>query len=384
MAFSYFVSCWLNSFFSVFLLVDRLYDYFLPDRSFAVSDLSFISENNYLCPGRYVNGEIKVSDKEHLLTPFTRTYNLLSNMKSSSLLAPALTPHHSLKTLVENRTVYNLEYCELNLFETYQASSLVPLKFNDLVVTSMLRGKKVMHLFDQEGFNYVPGESVIVPANVLMEIDFPEAELDNPTQCLALAIDHHKIAETLAFLNEKYPKEGDKNFWALDQENFFFQNNQEMNTLLQRVIGICQGTDIFKDTLADLALQELLVKIIQTQNATVAQQVASSKNPYLHHILQQIHLKIQDKVKINDLAREAGMSISSLYRLFKTELGMSPIEYIILEKIKLAKQHLRDKHIYVKNVAFEVGFDDSNYFNRLFKKYEGITPKQYQDISNRD
>jgi hypothetical protein len=39
---------------------------------------------------------------------------------------PELTKEQSLKTLVENRTVYNLNHCELNLFETYQSSTLVP------------------------------------------------------------------------------------------------------------------------------------------------------------------------------------------------------------------------------------------------------------------
>ena len=52
---------------------------------------------------------------------------------------PSLTPENSLKTLIENRTVYNLESCELNLFETYEKSAQVPLKFNDLVVTTMLK-----------------------------------------------------------------------------------------------------------------------------------------------------------------------------------------------------------------------------------------------------
>jgi YesN/AraC family two-component response regulator len=57
---------------------------------------------------------------------------------------------------------------------------------------------------------------------------------------------------------------------------------------------------------------------------------------------------------------------------------MSPIEYILNEKIKHAKKLLKNPKIHVNEVSYATGFEDCNYFIRLFKKYEGVTPKQYQ------
>ncbi|GAA4449234.1 AraC family transcriptional regulator [Rurimicrobium arvi] len=297
--------------------------------------------------------------------------------------APALSGEYSLKTLIENRTIYNLEHCEMNLFETYQKSDKVALKFNDLVVTSMLRGKKVMHLFGDPGFDYLPGESVIVPANVEMKIDFPEAQMEKPTQCLALAIDNRKIEATLQLLNEKYPRDGRDNYWQLDDRNFFFYNNQEMAQTLNKLVRICQSTSITKDVMADLALQELLITITQSQTMKALEgSESAAKSTVISELTRLIRSNISGKIDLKLLARTACLSTTSLYRMFKRELGVSPMEFIILERIKLAKRLLKNQDIYIKHVSYEAGFDDCNYFIRIFKHYEGITPKQYQQLNS--
>lgn len=299
------------------------------------------------------------------------------NNQKALLNTPSLTSEKSLKTLVENRTVYSLDNCELNLFETYQESLRVPLKFNDLVVTSMLRGKKVMHLFDDPGFEYLPGETVIVPGNVEMKIDFPEASVQNPTQCLALAIDHNKINDTLVFLNERYPKEDE--LWKLNHENYFFYNNTELATTINKLIRECMSYSVTKDALADLALQELLIRIIQTQTAQrVNKETTVDTNSTIYTITEYIRENITSSINLKELSNKACMSTTSFYRYFKRELGMSPIEFILNEKIKQAKKLLKNPGIQINEVCFMSGFEDCNYFIRLFKKHEGITPKQYQ------
>mgnify|MGYP003577207643 FL=1 len=290
-----------------------------------------------------------------------------------------LSQEKSLKTLVENRTIYNLNHCELNLFETYESTQKVLLKFNDLVVTSMLRGKKIMHLLDDPEFVYLPGETVIVPSNVEMKIDFPEASKNNPTQCLALAIDQDKIAEILNFLNEQYPKEGSNMYWQLNYQNYFFYNNVEMAATINKLIKECMSTSVTKDIFADLTLKELLIRIIQTQTVKSLDQgkFLENNNP-IKEVTEYIKENLKENMSLKTLSEKACMSTTSFYRFFKRELGMSPIEYILNEKIKCAKNLLRNPTLQINEVCYLAGFEDANYFIRLFKKHEGITPKQYQ------
>lgn len=298
------------------------------------------------------------------------------------LFTPALTHEKSLKTLVENRTIFSLNHCELNIFETYEKSDLVPLKFNDLVVTSMLRGKKVMHLFEDPAFDYLPGETVIVPSQAEMKIDFPEATLDNPTQCIALAVDQQIITETLDFLNEKYPKEGIENTWKLDYENYFFYNNVELAGTINKLIRECMGDSLTKDVIADLTLQELIIRIIQTQTVKRFEDDAylPSHSP-MAPVVAYIKNNLRERINLKELSDRACMSTATFYRNFRREMGMSPIEFIINEKIRTAKKLLSNPGININEVSYASGFEDCNYFIRLFKKYEGVTPKQYQSMN---
>ena len=297
-----------------------------------------------------------------------------------SLNSIALSDKRNLKTLVENRTAYTLEKCELNVFETLAPSFLVPLTFNDFVITSMLRGKKVMHLFDKNGFDYLPGETVIVPANTTMKIDFPDANNNNPTQCTALAIDPEHIKRTIQYLNESFPKEEDKSGWKLDYNQYHFYNNEEIALLINKLISICTSNSTGKDVFADLTVKELLFRIMQVQNLnhTNDYYISAGNTNSLAFIVGYIKENISSSINIEFLSNKAYMSKSTFYRAFKRELGLSPQEYILNEKIKRAKKLLLDPKNKIVSICSETGFQDVNYFTRLFKKFEGVTPHQYR------
>ncbi|MEN9369654.1 MAG: hypothetical protein RI952_519 [Bacteroidota bacterium] len=267
----------------------------------------------------------------------------------------ALSDKRNLKTLVENRTAYTLEKCELSVFETHSAAFMVPLTFNDFVVTSMLRGKKVMHLFDQNGFDYLPGESVIVPANATMRIDFPEASNINPTQCTALAIESEHIKRTIEYLNENFPKETDKDGWKLDYNQYHFFNNEEIAVLVNKLIAICSGSSLGKDVLADLAVKELLFRIMQVQNlnATNGFYINANNNNPLAYIVGYIKENLAQAISVEELSNKAYMSKSTFYRIFKRELGLSPQEFILNEKIKQAKKLLVNPNNKIASVCSE-------------------------------
>jgi len=284
-----------------------------------------------------------------------------------------------LETMVENQTSYTLRHAAMHVFETHEEAEKVLLKFEQPVLASMIEGKKIMHLRDYESFNFLPGESLVLPANETMCIDFPEAKSKNPTRCLAMAISEEKINNVMQFMNESMPKDDQKE-WGLMDYNFHFVNDQGIFQILQRLLFLFSEDHPSKDFFVDNMLRELIIRILQTNerkiytNSTLA---ITSENR-LSHVVRYIREHLYEPLQIDDLSKKACMSPSHFHRVFKTELGISPIEFINNERIKLAVGLLQDSKRTIKDIYMQCGFESRSYFNRVFKTRHQVSPGEYQ------
>lgn len=283
-----------------------------------------------------------------------------------------------LETLVENQTSYAIECAEMHIFETHQEAEQILLKFHEPVLASMLEGKKVMHLKDMTAFDFLPGESLILPPDELMCIDFPEAQMDNPTRCLAMTISEDKIRETVNFLNESRAKIDDE--WKFTDYNFHFTNDIAIQHIIHRVLFLFTENHPSKDVFADFMLRELIIRILQTETKKIysEQSLQLSSTHRLAFIIEYIRKNIHTKLTIKELSNKVFMSESNFHRVFKNELNISPIDFINNERIKLATSLLQDPRKKIKDIYMECGFNSLSYFIRMFKRKEQVSPKEYQ------
>lgn len=86
---------------------------------------------------------------------------------------------------------------------------------------------------------------------------------------------------------------------------------------------------------------------------------------------------LQD-VTLDDVADNTFISACYLSRLYKKHFGISFSQYVSERKIALAKLLLRHSDLQISQIAFELAYNDVNYFCRLFKKITGITPTAYR------
>lgn len=84
---------------------------------------------------------------------------------------------------------------------------------------------------------------------------------------------------------------------------------------------------------------------------------------------------------LEEMARQAVMSQRSLLRHFREATGFSPADYVIRSRIRKAAGLLAhgDRAMTITDIAFECGFNDSNYFTRQFHRVMGATPRNYRN-----
>ncbi len=81
---------------------------------------------------------------------------------------------------------------------------------------------------------------------------------------------------------------------------------------------------------------------------------------------------------LDELSHRAGLSHSSVLRAFKDACGTTPVDYLIRLRIAAAMKELRDTNQSITTIAFNNGFNDSNYFSRQFKRIAEMSPRAYR------
>lgn len=285
-----------------------------------------------------------------------------------------------LENLVENRTVHSLKHAELNLFETHKTATEVLLTFPDPVLASMITGKKIMHLPNMPSFDFLPGESVILPPNELMTIDFPEADFAKPTKCLALRFDNELLNKAVNQLNEVSPKQ-DGTSWRSQDYSFHFTNDVAINQLIQRLIFIFAENHSSKDIFSDMVLHEMTIRILQLeqQHHYIERSKYNSNSCRFSFIINFIRNHITENLTVSLLSSKANMSESNFYKAFKNELGITPNDFIIEERLRAVESLLRNPLLSIKEAYLESGFNSFSYFCKIFKKKHKVPPGEYRE-----
>lgn len=91
-----------------------------------------------------------------------------------------------------------------------------------------------------------------------------------------------------------------------------------------------------------------------------------------------IHLHLTEDINIYELSKALKMSRQYLSTQFHKETRKTLADYINQERIHLSKSYLENQSLSITKIAFMCGYNDSTYFTRIFKKYEGMTPRQYR------
>ncbi len=140
-----------------------------------------------------------------------------------------------------------------------------------------------------------------------------------------------------------------------------------------------QNPNLVNNDLLELKIKELILLLIQSKNIhSIVELIADLYSSNSITIREVIELHLFSNLKVDQLAKLCNLSLSSFKRLFKKEYNNSPNNYISNRRLEKAKELLTLTDLSIGEIAFEVGFQDSLYFTRLFKNKIGIPPSKYR------
>ena len=158
----------------------------------------------------------------------------------------------------------------------------------------------------------------------------------------------------------------------------------DRHDLLDQMLNVMEGEPTMQNiSFVNLCLCQLLATFLYIESYRAAKYpVADSRESvFISRALNYMNENVYNRLSISDMARALGYSDSYFYRLFFRHTNQAPMSYFMSLKLERACNMLSETTMQVCHIAMQLGFDDTFYFSRFFKKQKGMSPRQYRETS---
>ena len=258
---------------------------------------------------------------------------------------------------------------KIGIGRTYDNFELLPSSYEEsLKALRYLQSSGVMHYMD-------------IPSRNPQMSQYPEHKEKTLLQKVALG----DAVESVNALNYIFD-------WLVS--NYSNQPLKIKNKLLEIVFLVNHmaweyGTDLESDEIG--FLEEMLsindLTELKLWCRKRVESVAAQINSYQDYKIGDLTRKAKEYIKANyskpitleDISREINVSPQYFSKLFKEETGENFIDYLTGIRIKIAKDLLEKSEMSIKEICYNIGYSDPNYFSRIFKKVVGVAPTEYKE-----
>ena len=111
----------------------------------------------------------------------------------------------------------------------------------------------------------------------------------------------------------------------------------------------------------------------------ISQPAEPARDSIVRNAIHRLNLKIEEPIRISEIARHVEVSHNHLIRLFRSELGMTPQQYLTRLRVQRAEHLLARTTQPIQSIAVQVGLPDLQKFNKLIRRHLGAAPRKVRE-----
>lgn len=246
---------------------------------------------------------------------------------------------------------------------------------NEFEIVAVSEGAVLCHV-GQESFTLYAGEAVFINSKVLHQFTAEDyGVMPN------IVFSPEFIAPEQTAIYERFiaPVEGST------AEYIIFRNTCEWQS---RVLGLLVALfhDMSSGGFNELRVRNLLseawlVMMEQAGHVFEANGCRNDRNSSgnsVKRMIQYIRAHYMEEIGLKEIAASVNISKNTAMRYFGANIGVSPVDYLIRHRIGVSCKLLRETSDKISHIAACVGYENTSYFCRLFRKHVGMSPKKYR------